>query len=216
MKNELSAEEIALKVYLFAKGTSFIDEDERRIRRNQEYMIPRKPGEASMDILDLRGYIEKNFDRDCVDAVMDCFNMESRGDLSVNVIEVGVFICLKPAVVEELKRNNKTKLSAEEIALKVYLFAKGTSFIDEDERRIRRNQEYMIPRKPGEASMDILDLRGYIEKNFDRDCVDAVMDCFNMESRGDLSVNVIEVGVFICLKPAVIETLKRNNLYILE
>lgn len=108
------------------------------------------------------------------------------------------------------------ELSAEEIALKVYLFAKGTSSINEDEERIRRNQEFMLPRKSGEASMDLSDLRGYIEKNFGRGCADAVMDCFNMESRGGIIHSVKDVGVYIDLKPAVIEELKRNNLYISE
>lgn len=108
------------------------------------------------------------------------------------------------------------RMSVEEIAQKVYLFAKGTSFNDKDEERIRHNQEYMIPREPGEASMDISDLKGYIGKNFGRNCVDAVMDCFEMGSRGAFSISVKDVGVYIRLKLSVIETLKKNNLYTLE
>ena len=121
------------------------------------------------------------------------------------------------SVLTSLSRENSQQpMSIEEIALKVYLFAKGTSSIDEDERRIRRNQEYMLSRKPGEASMDLSDLRGYIEKNFGRGCADAVMDCFEMGSRGDFGISVKDVGVYIRLKPAVIQELKRNNLYISE
>ena len=107
-------------------------------------------------------------------------------------------------------------LSIEEIALKVYLFAKGNSSINKDEERIRHNQEFMLPRKPGEASMDVSDLRGYIEKNFGRSRADAVMDCFNMENRGGIAISVKDVGVYIDLKPAVIQELKLKNLYISE
>jgi hypothetical protein len=93
-------------------------------------------------------------------------------------------------------KNDNEVVDVREIALEVLKFIRGISAKDEDEKRIRRNQEFMIPRAICEASIDLFDLKGYIRKKYGRYLVDSVLECFVLTPRWHPK----DTGVYVEMK----------------